>query len=118
MVKPKNCISVSEAKELQGNWNRTRVSEIEIATGFKDVKDFTFSLKEIEEYVAYVKELSTRQGVSDPGIRIYFAAYDTLENKKATVFLAPTVGVSKDSDNNYEIDPLNRTQGGWPPNNY
>ena len=118
MVKPKNCISVSEAKELQGNWNRTRVSEIEIATGFKDVKDFTFSLKEIEEYVAYVKELSTRQGVSDPGIRIYFAAYDTLENKKATVFLARTIVVSQDSVNNYELDPLNRTQGGWPPNNY
>ncbi|HAT64415.1 MAG TPA: hypothetical protein DCS66_07400 [Flavobacteriaceae bacterium] len=118
MAKPKNCISVSEAKELQGNWKKTRVAEIEIATGISDPRDFTFSLSEMEEYVAYVKELSNRQGVSDPGIRIYFAAYDTADNKKATVFLAPTIGTSTDADNNYEIDPLNRTQGGWPPNNY
>ena len=119
MAKPKNCISVSEAKNLHDNWTNTRAIEANrLVNEETDTRDFTFSLDDLQEYIDYVREESSKQRVANPGIRIYFAAYDELYNDKATVFLAPTTGVEKDSDNNYEIDPFNRGIGGWPPNAY
>jgi len=118
MAKPEKCISVTEARQLHDNWVNTRAGEIQRLQGFNDTRDFTFSLSDLEEYVQYVKEESVKQGVSNPGIRIYFAAYDSIKSDRATVFLAPTLGVEEDADNNYEIDPLNTITGGWPPNNY
>ncbi|MEZ4817256.1 MAG: hypothetical protein R2776_04710 [Flavobacteriaceae bacterium] len=118
MAKPTKCISVSEARDLQNNWNATRASEIQKTQGYTDAKDFTFNLEELQEFIDYVRDESGKQGISTPGIRIYFAAYNTLQNNKATVFLAPTKGIESDSENNYEIDPLNRNQGGFPPNVY
>lgn len=118
MAKPKNCISVSEARELHTNWTNTRAREIQRLEGFTDTCDFTFSVAELEEYIAYVKELSANQRIDNPGIRIFFAAYNSEENDKATIFLAPTMGTQRDAENNYDIDPLNRNQGGWPPNVY
>lgn len=118
MAKPANCISVTEARTLQTNWRSTRAVEIEAAQGSKDACDFVFSVDELQEFIDYVKDLSTKQGINSPGIRVYFAAYDDDQSDKATVFLAPTKDVTADADNNYSIDPLNRGQTGWPPNNY
>ena len=118
MAKPTKCISVTEAQSLQNNWNTTRASEIDKNLGFTDASDFTFDLEELQEFIDYVRDESGKQGISTPGIRIYFASYNTLQNNKATVFLAPTKGIESDSDNNYDIDPLNKNQGGFPPNVY
>ena len=118
MGKPSKCISVSEAKTLQKRWLDTRAKEIEAAEGAEDASDFTYSLSDLEEFVQYVREESTKQGIDNPGVRIYFAAYDNAKSKKATVFLAPTMGPEADSDNNYNIDPMDRSGTGWPPNKY
>lgn len=118
MTKPKKCIPVSEAKTLQKRWMDTRAIAIDAARGSQDASDFTFSLTDLEEYVKYVRDESTKQNINDPGVRIYFAAYDDAKSTKATVFLAPTVGVDVDDANNYNIDPLNRGGNGWPPNKY
>jgi len=118
MSKPKNCIPVAEAKTLQKRWMDTRALEIKAAEGVEDACDFTFSLTDLEEFVAYVRDQSNKQGISDPGVRVYLAAYDTAKSKKATVFLAPTKGVGGNAENNYSAEPLNRGQQGWPPNVY
>ncbi|WP_432411067.1 hypothetical protein [Rasiella sp. SM2506] len=118
MSRPKNCIPVSEAKTLQERWMDTRATDIEAVRGSKDASDFTFSLSDLEEFVKYVRDESTKQNVQDPGIRVYFAAYNDAKSTKATIFLAPTKKVGVDDLNNYNIDPLNRGNTGWPPNTY
>ena len=118
MGKPKNCITVTEAKALQNNWNTTRAVEIERATGSKDVCAVTFNIEQLQEFINYVKAESTKQKIDNPGIRVYFAAYNDKESTKATVFLNATESDDGNSANNYGIDPLNFGGGGWPPNAY
>jgi len=117
MTKPKNCISEEKARELQDNWVATRAKEIERVQG-PDQREVIYSIAELEEYLAYVKALSNEQGIKEPGIRIYFAAYNDDKSKLATAFLAPTKSSEINADNNYDIDPFNWGQGGWPPRNY
>ncbi len=117
MSKPKKCISEEKARELQNNWVTTRAVEIERAQG-PDQREVLYSVAELEEYLAYVKDLSTKQGIKEPGIRIYFAAYNDDKSKLATVFLSPTKASNVDAENNYNIDPFNLGHGGWPPHSY
>ena len=129
MGKPKKCISVDEAKELQKVWCDTRTPEIDKCLGFEDTREFWWSVEELQEYLKYVKKQSRKQGISNPGIRMYFGAYPESKCKKhkgyATLFLAPTGapagGIGKDDDtapNNYGIDPMNFGSAGDPPQNY
>ena len=130
MEKPKKCISVEKAKELQTKWQESRGKDIDLAQGYQDTREFWYSVEELQEYLNYVKEKSVEQGVKDPGIRIYFGAYQKSSIKKsyATVFLAPTKGksaplegedeTSVNAVNNYNIDPLNESSGGMPPVTY
>jgi len=118
MAVPAKCITETEARQLQDNWKSTRAIEIENAQGSEDTREFFYTVAELEEYLAYVKAESIKQGYLAAGVRIYFAAYDNAVTNKATVFLAPTTGTSASSANNYNIQPLNKAGGGWPPNNY
>lgn len=118
MTKPTKCIPVADARTLQDNWKSTREVDIESAMGVVDTREFVYSVAELQEFLDYVTTESTKQGISDPGVRIYFAAYNNLTSQKATIFLAPTEGGDNDSENNYKIDPLNMNNGGWPPRNY
>ncbi len=115
MSKPSNCITVAEAKQLQNNWKATRAVDIEAAMGSVDTREFLFSVAELQQFLDYVKAGS---GVMNPGIRIYFAANDNDLTDKATVFLAPTLGVTAGSLNNYSLEPLNKGIAGFPPTNY
>ncbi|MFT5103239.1 MAG: hypothetical protein ACI86C_000891 [Candidatus Latescibacterota bacterium] len=118
MAKPKNCISVEKARELQNNWISTRAVHLEKGQGALDHREVMFSLADLEEYLEYVKSESAKQGIDSPGIRVYFAAYDHDDSDKATVFLAPAKGTDVNADNNYQIDSFNWGVGGLPPNNY
>ncbi|HET7361311.1 MAG TPA: hypothetical protein VFI78_05190 [Salinimicrobium sp.] len=132
--RPQKCISVEKARKLQDDWKESRGKEIERGQGYEDTREFWYSLDELQEYLDYVREKSEEQGVKKPGIRIYFAAYPKSNDKKSysTVFLAPTKektstqpfsmeAASKaedDNENNYDIDPINYSDGGIPPRNY
>lgn len=118
MSKPAKCIPVSEAKDLFNNWTNTRSTALNRSDGSKDACDFIYSIAELEEFLAYVKQESAKQGIKDPGVRIHFAAYDAANSDKATVFLAPTKGTASNALANYDIEPLNRGNTGWPPNKY
>ena len=50
MSKPTNCITVTEAKELQKNWNDTRAVDIERAMGSKDCCAVTFNINQLQEF--------------------------------------------------------------------
>lgn len=115
MGKPTDCISVNDAKKLQANWNSTRAVDIERGQGSKDPCCFTFNIDQLQEYIDYVKD-QTRGDLKQAGIRVYFAAYDNVKDDKATVFFCASESDAANSANNYNIDPLNRGSGGWPPN--
>lgn len=116
MPKPSNCITVAEARQLQNNWVATRAVDIEAAMGSIDTREFLFSVAELQQFLDYIKAGSTLG--SQSGVRIYFAAYDNPTNDKATLFLAPTLGITAGSPNNYLLEPLNRSISGFPPTNY
>ena len=118
MGRPKNCITVTEAKALQKNWNDTRALDIERAMGSKDVCAVTFNIDQLQEFIDYVKSESATKGIDQPGIRVYFAAYNNKVTDKATVFLNATESDDGNSDNNYGIDPMNIGSGGYPPKAY
>lgn len=127
MERPQKCVTVKEARELQENWKRSRGKEIERGQGYVDTREFSYSIDELQEFLDYVKEKSKEQGVKNPGIRIYLGAYPKSQQKKSysTIFLAPTkeaVAVEENEEegqqNNYEIEPLNSSQGGYPPIEY
>jgi len=118
MGRPTNCITVTEAKALQKNWNDTRAVDIERAMGSKDVCAVTFNIDQLQQFINYVKDESTKQRIDNPGIRVYFAAYNDKESNKATVFLNATESDDGNAANNYGIDPWDRHQGDWPPNAY
>ncbi len=116
MSKPSNCITVSEARQLQDNWVATRAVDIERSQGSVDAREFLFSVAELQQFLDYIKAGSDVG--AQPGVRIYFAAYDNDVSDKATVFLAPTLGTSLGADNNYRLEPLNQGLTGYPPKNY
>ncbi|MCM4159807.1 hypothetical protein FHG64_15775 [Antarcticibacterium flavum] len=124
MKKPAKCVSVEEAREQQKEWVNTRGKVI--GSKFKDVRDFWYSLDELQEYLDYVREKSKEQGVENPGIRFFLGAYSPgRKDGNATMFLAPTreKDPNKDSEevedpNNYEIEPYNTIGMGWPPSDY
>lgn len=81
----------------------------------------------MQAYLDEVKTKSLAQGVDTPGINIWFGAYEETKDKPslATLFLASTKRVKSDVPvkefedvANDEIDPINETQGKWPPTIY
>jgi hypothetical protein len=118
MPKPSTCIPVSEAEKLQKKWMDTRAKDIERAQQREEVCAVTFNIDQLQEYINYVKEESANQEIASPAIRVYFAAYDDATSNKATVFLCAAEGVDGNSKTNYNIEPLNKGNGGWPPKAY
>jgi hypothetical protein len=122
MARPKKCIEPQDAEKLFTHWKNTRGEALRNHLGEHDTCEFTLSISEIREYLDYVESESKKMGISNPGVRLYFGAYDGTKLDKTTFFLAPTKGKSTsrdddddDDDNNYDIDPWNRVGGGWPP---
>ncbi|MHA7059778.1 hypothetical protein ACWGOQ_0021300 [Aquimarina sp. M1] len=127
--RPQKCITENEARELHDNWCKKRGRRLQKKLGFEDAREFHWSVAELEEYLAYVKQESEEQGIKDPGIRIYMGAYSQSKCKMgkgmSTLFLAPTgsrPGASGkdggDPENNYDIPAFNRGGTGHPPNDY
>ncbi len=115
MSRPTDCITVTAAKALQANWNNNQAKDIESAMGSKDVIAVTFNIDQLQEFIDYVKAESTS---INPGIRVYLAANNTLASKKANIFFTATEDDGGNSANNYNIDPFNRGDDGFPPNAY
>ena len=122
MAKPKKCITPQDAKKLFSHWRKTRGEAIRSHIGEHDTCEFILNISELREYLEYVEDESKKQGILDPGIRLYFGAYDKSTSNKATFFMSPTKGKTLsrggDDDNNYDIDAWNLHGGGEPPTQY
>lgn len=119
MAVPANCITEQQARQLHDNWVATREPVItQMRNGTQDTREFVFCVSELEEFLNYVKDESAKQGIDKPGVRIYFGAYNDMNSTNATVFLSATDSCDASSNNNYNVQPLNRGIGGWPPQNY
>ncbi len=127
--KPKKCITSKKAKKLQDRY--VKVIEKALKKEFKkDIcRDFSWSLEELEDYIAYVKSEAKEKGYKDLGLRFFMGKYEDDEEKgDVTMFIAPTgtkenmvlkSAVSDDDDDTIEdIDPYNSGHSRIPPRNY
>lgn len=136
---PKGLITSAEAKELNQQFIKTRskqlnkiIEKLDNKPNKKDSLSTWFSLEELENYIAYVKEQGVKKGITVNGLRVYLGAYkknvkDASKNNYSTVFFAPTQakkGVLQKSSSDYtesssdieDIDALNLGGQGDPPN--
>ncbi|SFN59589.1 hypothetical protein [Salegentibacter flavus] len=120
---PSKTITHEAAKEMQDRYVETRYEIITSQLG-PDTREFYWSLEDLEQYLAYVKKESQKQGVKNPGIRIYLGAYGEEKGGKTTLFFSPTKDVISAENkgeaplNNYDILPMNTGSGLWPPGSY
>lgn len=136
VVKPKGVITVAQAKELNDNWTKFRKPVLDSITqqmvGKDDYRSAWWSLNDVEEYIAYIKQETQNDGETFTGLRVYFGVYGETysEDKKflSTVFIVPTgekktdkAGMSnfnlQGGDGDLPKPPLNEGQGngnGYP----
>ncbi|WP_456424648.1 hypothetical protein [Lutibacter sp.] len=135
---PKGLITPLEAKKLNQQFVKTRskelnkiIEKLDNKPNKKDALSSWFSLEELENYIAYVKEVGVKKGIDINGLRVYFGAYgenkkNPVKNNLSTVFLVPTtpkkvqlqkntVTVVTDSSDVESIDGLNLGTVGDPP---
>lgn len=130
VVKPKGVISVSEATALSENWSKFRKQAVDSASarhGRKnDNRSVSWSLEDIENYLAYAKQESKALGYDMTGITVYLGVYgkNAGQSKKdlTTMFIAPTGKKTRSEANSLNlsllgggrlpVDPLNDGDGG------
>ncbi len=135
---PKGLITPLEAKKLNNQFVKTRskelnkiIEKLDNKPNKKDSLSTWFSLDELENYIAYVKEVGAKKGLDINGLRVYFGAYgknikNPSKNNFSTVFFVPTIPkkqtISKsvintveDSSDTEVIDALNLGTVGYPP---
>ncbi|MFI1743228.1 hypothetical protein [Thalassobellus sediminis] len=134
IVIPKDTISVAEAIKLSNNWANNNPTEIdstlEVEGSKKATRSVWWSLKDVNEYLAYAKAKSDTLGYNMTGIRVYLGKYDNNakppKKNRNTMFIVPTgnKSVSKansinivlpPSDDDIPAPPLNRGDGGTKP---
>lgn len=115
-------IPPSTGEDLLKNWKNGPGNAIN-GQNFKDAFETWFSVAELEEYLAYVKE-----HISDnPGIRVYFGKYKPEGGPNpvkglTTVFLVPTKGDGNQDlgtvQNDKTLNAYNSGGTKWPPADY
>ncbi|TBN04284.1 hypothetical protein EYD45_06595 [Hyunsoonleella flava] len=130
VVKPSGVISVKDAQALNDNWTKFRKpvldSVTERRTGKEDYRWAWWSLKDIEDYIAFTKVGAKEAGEDFTGLRMYFGAYgdNASDGKKnlSTIFIVPTgtkktsksavLNLSLQDDDDLTRPPLNQGNGG------
>ncbi len=134
--KPKNIISIEEAKKLNNNWSQYRCkavdSCIKVQTNGQKGHDnrwAEWSIKDLRQYLAYSRYESRKLGYKMTGVRFYLGVYgdeNEPDNKKltTTMFMVPRghkKGNQKASmipfnfaggDTDIPIPPMNNSSGG------
>lgn len=138
--KPKGTISYETAKKLQQNFLETRAKPLSrllnqngTITG-EVVRDVTFDLATVKQYIAYVEQEARNKGIAPEtlGLRVYLGAYPKGDNNypspgRGTVFFMPTHQKKANPNANHffpfyqdevmdDVEGLNYGQSGNPPN--
>lgn len=130
-VVPKDTISVAQAKILSNNWannNPTEIdSTIEVEGSRKKTRSVWWSLKEVNEYLAYAQAKSDSLGYTMTGVRVYLGNYgnvkDPIKKNRNTMFIVPTGPRNKSKASSLNLNiltaaedipapPLNNGNGG------
>lgn len=90
--KPKGCITVEEARELQKNYVDKIEKTLEKSLGCQECREFWWSIEEMEEYIKYVKKKARKKGYKNLGLRFYLGKYGKHqhEHEHVTMFISPT----------------------------
>lgn len=125
IVKPKGVITPAQAKALSINWTKTRKQAVDSAAGKVDDRSSSWSLTDVENYLAYAKNQSDSLGYDMTGIRVYLGVYPgNAPNGKAnysTMFIVPTgkksyskgsgLNIISASSSDIPVNPLNDGDG-------
>lgn len=95
---PKDTISIAEAKVFSYNWSRNNPTEIDslidVEGPRKQMQSVTWTLKNVEDYIAYAKKTSDSLGYDFKGLRIYLGNYGNnpspIKKNRNTMFIVPT----------------------------
>lgn len=131
IVKPKDVITPDQAKILNNNWTEYRKAAVDSAAARQgreiDNRSTWWSIKNIENYIAYSKQQTDSLGYGLTGLRVYLGVYgkNAGQTKRdlTTMFIVPTVKKVKDKASmnpfNFqeegdcpECPPLNEGHGG------
>ncbi len=130
IIKPKGVISQEQAKFLNEEWTMYRKAAVDSAAqkqGRKaDTRATSWTLADIENYLAYAKNQSDSLGFTMTGIRVYLGVYgknaDETKRNLTTMFIVPTgkKALSKattfvlppSNDHDLPVSPLNDGDGG------
>ncbi len=104
--KPKNIITLEEAKQLYDNYSDTRVkwttksilSQANLKS-FEVTRSLFYDIDSLYNYLSYIKRISKEANVKPSGFRFYFGAYandykrkgDTAYAHRQTIFITPTI---------------------------
>ena len=114
VVKPKGVITVAQAKELNYNWTKFRKPAIDSITqrmvGKDDYRSAWWSLQDVEDYIAYIKQETQNDGEIFTGLRVYFGVYGehiSSSNKDlSTMFIVPTGAKKVEKASMININPI------------
>lgn len=135
---PKGLITPLEAKKLNQQFVKTRseelnkiIEKLDNKPNKQDSLSSWFSLEELENYIAYVKQEGGKKGIDIDGLRVYFGAYEKnlknpAKNNYSTIFFVPTtpkkqfkskntIKAIEGSSDTESIDGLNLGTLGDPP---
>ncbi|WP_405292852.1 hypothetical protein [Algibacter sp. Ld11] len=131
---PTGTITILEATELSANWEKNNPKEIDSTIELDDnskrkpMRSVMWSLKNIEDYIAFAEKESDSVGYTMTGLRVYLGNYGKNgkpgKKNRNTMFVVPTghkktdkasslnISFFGDADDDIPVDPLNEAGGG------
>ncbi|MEL0650313.1 hypothetical protein V6246_02700 [Algibacter sp. TI.3.09] len=135
---PTGTITILEATELSANWEQNNPKEIDSTIELDDnskrkpMRSVMWSLKNIEDYIAFAEKESDSVGYTMTGLRVYLGNYGKNgkpgKKNRNTMFIVPTghkntakasslnISLRGDKDEDIPVDPLN--EGGTGERGY
>lgn len=131
---PTGTITILEATALSKNWEQNNPKEIDSTIELDDnskrkpMRSVMWSLKNIEDYIAFAERESDSVGYTMTGLRVYLGNYGKNgkpgKKNRNTMFIVPTghknsskasslnISLRGDEDEDIPVDPLNVGGGG------
>ncbi|MCM5664143.1 hypothetical protein [Galbibacter mesophilus] len=125
--RPEKCLTKSEAEALRQNYDNAIQPLYLQQKGIAHAKDFWWTVEDLENYLAFVKQEANQKGYSNLGIRFRLGKYgEGHKNGSVTLFMQPTgvlksKGSSKSSGDGGQqvmiddVDGYNDSIFDWPP---
>ncbi|WP_075344015.1 hypothetical protein [Tenacibaculum agarivorans] len=108
--RPWNMLSYKEMIERLEDYDKTRKPVLEQALGYEDTRINFYSIETLENYIAYVKQLSKEKGIELTGINFVSGAYpknaDYGTPGYQSIMLMPTTTIN---GKNISFDPVQST---------